>query len=168
MDGMNKWRSETGASLLTVMVAIGIGGIVFTWAMQHMLNMMNTQKHYEIRSDYIALHNYVRRKLDCPITLPSYPPACNSSGFIAVKTTDGGTTKTLIAIPSGSLYSKVGDYSLRAKCIPCPSCTNGKRILVEAAKLNSSGFRKDPLTGKPIDWRDLFEDIPLGCIVPAP
>ena len=157
---------QQGAGIIAILVASAIIGLIAYYASQMVTSAYRLQRHMEIRSDMLELRNLVNTKLDCNGTVNPRPAACGSNSQMALKKADG---TDLIVFNSGGLtagYTKLGKYSLRASCVDCPTCPNGKRLLVESAWFEGSAAKKDPLNGKPLDFTDLFDDIPIACVIP--
>ena len=135
--------SERGSSLVSVIVGLGIMGIVMTIVSQTTSNNMKALTIVEKRGDLEDLRRYVRL-MDCPKTFPA-GVAC-IGGPVAIRSSKG--TRPLVATGNGTV---LGHYTLRATCRLDPG--SGARRL-------SVNFTSEDRNGS------LFDAVPLVC--PAP
>lgn len=143
-------HSNSGMSLLAIMVALGIGAIAIYSAMQLIQTTSLASKRLRTQTDVMTLRSYALESLDCATTITNLPTSCNRTPM-SVSSTHSSRPE-LVRVPSGANYSKVGQIELRAFCDVCATCTNGKKILIEY-RANSQ-------------WKDINRGIPISCVLP--
>jgi prepilin-type N-terminal cleavage/methylation domain-containing protein len=145
------FRGNAGMSLLEVLIAVGILGIVAVAFTKIFDNMNRGQKNIELKMDRHAIALSIGARVSCP-DLESAGSPCTTSGKL-VELKDR-SNKTLIS-QSGSTF---GSYTVRAECSPSKD-----GIILKAVRLTGDGdvnssdpkfFRPDPLTGKIVKWSD--------------
>ena len=147
-------QAQSGMSLVAVMVAIGIGTLIVAVGFRHLDNVMLTQKLLEQRGDLASLRNHITSKMSCPRSIFAMG-TCTFGNPIKIMATDGNVLIDTLATPT-----KLFNYSLRASCVQCTSCTNGKRFLIEVF------LPAKPKSPKANTWIDLYDAIPPACVVP--
>ncbi len=155
---------ESGMSLISVLVAMGIMSIIAYTLSTSLVNTFHAVRHAELQADVIDLHAYLLTRVDCIRTIAGIKE--NPHSVELVDSTP--SHRPLVKRASQGSYTKIGPYSLRASVASCPNCSGGRKILVEFAALGANGFSNDPLTGKLSSWSDLYGGVPYACPVPAP
>ena len=162
--GQTVVSSRSGFGLLEVIVLVAILGLLAFWVSNYFTTGYRALKSLEYKADLLDVKRYVLSNLACPT---SRPPACDDSTapFVSISRVDSGE---LVQLPNAGNYTRYGTwYALRASCLDCPVCTNGKKLFVEVAREDGQGnFSLDPLSKRPMGWRDLFDGMPIGCVVP--
>lgn len=156
---------EVGASLVALLTAVAVFGILAMVISQMLANGNAAQNELQAKTDAAALRRYVLSATDCAATIAAMGGPCSVGDAVAVKSAN----KTIVQHASGGTYTKIGDYSVRARCAACTTCSGGKKLLVEFAKLSTaaaSGFSKSQLSGKDRAWTDVNKGIPIGCVLP--
>ena len=172
---------QSGASLVDVIMTVGIAAIVTLTAQSLLIRTDANSRNLKYKADAAQIRNSIVRNLDCAATLAAMAGVCNEGGYIQLLSRMS-SKPVLIGKPvSGGhdtlTFDKIGVYSLGATCEKCASgCPKGHKIMVKYAVIDGSNpsqknpqFVKDPMTGKLMDWSsgvDLFEGIPIACEVP--
>ncbi len=144
-------QRQDGYSLVEVLVAAALLGLVLYIAQTQMLMNFKFNKQQTDRYELIELGHNIERLVDCP-KVPKVCPVTNPVKFIELQ--NKKTNNVLIEKDTGSRF---GEWTVAAECAP------DNTIVLRAAKLDGKGTPyKDPLTNKPMDWADLN-----GVIFPA-
>ena len=154
------WSNEVGLSLISMMVAVGIAGILAMVMAQRFANDAAAQQDVEIRSELLGLQRYLLNAVDCTATAAAIAAPCTIERRVDLKSSS--LTMPVLVSSDSTNPTKIGLFTLRATCV------GGGKLLVEAAKFQpgSSSFSKNPLTGKDLSWRDVNRGIPFPCLVP--
>lgn len=166
-------NSELGMSLIVIVVAIAVSSIVGYFLNQYLVNQFKLQKHVELTSDVQNLSIYALRRMNCAGTFPSQLQPCGYGRGVAVASNDPAEgifikAANLNAPLPRNMYSNVGAFSLRARCVvdPYAGSPYGFKLLIEYAVLQNNGQAKnDSLTKKALVWKDLFDGLPTPCVV---
>lgn len=167
-----RWRilrpAESGISLVAVLVAVAIAGIVATAIFQMLTNSMNTQRHMEYKDELRQVRNLIAERISCASTLTNSVlngclGAADASGLLA-----NGPYITL-RDKKGNPFGKqqtdgsmaMGRWHVRAKCVKSAALNT---IQLATARFDKNGnIMKDPLSKKPLGWMPVYtEDMPLG------
>lgn len=133
-------KSEAGMSLISILVAIGLTGILATIMGTIWTNSFKTQHRLELKGDIASAKSYIKSQLDCEATLTPMP-SCSSSTPVTLKKVGGGNLTT----SNGLLY---GNFYAAATC----DSTSGTLVINLAKKDSAGNFMKDPLSNTPLDW----------------
>lgn len=137
-DAVNK---QSGASIVTVLVAIGIVGIMAAVSANYFKNSSDVSNSIRARNQIEDLRRLVRLSVNCEATLAGRPASCADGTPVELKR--GVKTPTTFVSVAGS---KFGDYEVRAKC-------------GEGPHIFQVEFRR-----KQGRWTRLFPaDVPLAC-----
>lgn len=109
--------SEKGSSLVGVMVAIGILGILAVIFSAMMSNTIQVSKMVERKSEQEDLRRYIRIAMSCSKTLASVPVPCPAETLVDIRKIDN---TVLIAAASGNSRLKIGEYYVQAFCTGMP------------------------------------------------
>ncbi|MBC7530840.1 MAG: hypothetical protein H7318_04615 [Oligoflexus sp.] len=128
--------SESGNAILSVLVAIGIFGILSTNMTTTNNNSMKASKAVSYRQDLETIRKTISSRLDCKQTLnitpgSTLPLSCKPRPQLRLKRMDGN--------PIGSNPNKIGDWTVKAVC-------EGSELIIKATNPGS-----DPLTGRPLN-----------------
>lgn len=157
-------HSEMGASLVTVLVSVGLLGLVIQGATIFFKNMSSTEANIRDKANYAEIQSMIFRDIDCTETLaqnginPNL--SCTSTSLpggqkgpflrLARKTSDGWRWLTPPLDSSG--VARIGRWSIRASC-----STSEQTMVIRAAMLRGDGtMAKDHLTGKSRGFDDLL------------
>ena len=146
------FRSDSGASLVAVLIAVGLLGIMASMMAQRMSLATKSQVDLERKLDFQALNRFVLESAHCALTVAAAPNPCPEGTYVDVKTSaQNGKVIIQKFNPShpGSL-TVFGEYSVRAKCGP------NRALIIEARRTRDS----NPA------YRDIFPDVPFGCVMP--
>ena len=132
-------------SLIELVIAFAIVTICITVLYQ--LTTRTYRQAANTREDFQAsrLRTFVASKALCPVARPA---ACSSPGTFFQVDDKGGSP--LISVPSPPTV--LMGFSVRAQCIDCSRCANGKKILIEY-------LRRKPGDAHGHYWKDLHDGI---------
>ncbi len=138
-----------GFSLVSVMVSVGILGIVLSGVMKMMDLGQKTSKSNELSGERGIMRQYIYESLSCSSTLPPNPSqACSTDPYLALKSSQN----SVFLANNGANGAKLGDWMIRARCR-----SSQQKLSVEFSRRAADGSAlKDPLTGRLQDWSDLF------------
>lgn len=139
---------QDGFSLISVLVAIGILGIVLSAVMQSLQNNLKAQKKFEELSDMVEIRRVMRARIDCAATKTangSNWDVCNGSSNIRAVDSAGTTV-----IAQSAPFSNYGPYILDAKCTK--DASNTASIVINVKK------------GSTVVSSDLFRKVPYTCL----
>ncbi|MBC7530839.1 MAG: hypothetical protein H7318_04610 [Oligoflexus sp.] len=131
-------KGEAGDALVSVLIALGIFGVLATGVSQMMVFGFKATKSVSTRQDLETIRQTINNRMDCKATLgitesTNFPVSCASANLLLLRK-DGSEL--------GSPGGRIGDWTVTGSCV-------GKELLI-SAKSTSSGA-KDPLTGKSLD-----------------
>src|SRR5262249_28655170 len=145
--------AENGMSLMAVLVALTVIGMLVAVCTAWLTNLTKAQTYYSNKADRIDMALSLTSAMDCGKSFAARPSACDStdSPWVQLLRSDGSV---LVSVPQSSNYTMVGVYALRAKCVSCTisTCVNSTQIVIESQR-NHTG-----------PWVDLFPKAPVGCI----
>lgn len=155
---------DRGFSLTSVLVAVGIVGIIAVALSTTVLNGVKGQKRVELKGELETMRRSLLEGLDCAASLPTAPSSCpctDSAGtpgytcpanaYFELQSKTAG--RTMIGVNAGDVSAgkKIGSWYFRASCTPT-------QVVVEAARKGAGGaFLKDPLNGRLDSWAPLFK-----------
>ncbi len=157
--------NQKGESLVSVLVAATVGGMVMLSLSGFTSTMFRSAKHTELTGELSQLRSLIAEQIDCEKTFaeagidPNDPSACNTTSanggqtgagkFLRLvrKTKNGSVQFLTTALEAGG--GKLGSYTLRATC-----SASEQTIVIRAARPAGNGFAEDPLTKKPASWDD--------------
>lgn len=155
--------NQRGQSLVSVLVAAAIGGMVMVSVTGFTTAMFRSVKHTELTGELADLRTLINGQIDCDATFaaagidPNDPKACNTISAaggqngagvylrLARKTRNGSAQFLTTPLVGG--VGQLGSYSLRATCSVAE-----QTIVVRAARPSGNGFVEDPLTKRPAGW----------------
>ena len=153
---MQKLQTNSGVSLVTVMVGIALLGIVSMVVSSLVKNSSISQQSLELQMDQLAIRRLVLTATDCSRTVTGGPYAPNS--YIGLVKPDGATfVNSYTADASATKYGKL---LVRAIIKSCATCANGKGIFIDAKIASGGGF-----TTKFKNWTDVNNGATLPCVV---
>jgi hypothetical protein len=140
---------------------LGTASLAFS---QYTKSSLKAENFLETREDLTDLQNWLVSNIACPASLGNpgaTPAACTSGDYVPLVNSNGAT---LIASPSAGAqasdddFSQVGDYYLRARCVPCTDLDatcggTGFRLSVEVKKMSGGSS----LLSKAHGWQELFD-----------
>jgi|NOAtaT_7_FD_contig_21_3855916_length_1147_multi_9_in_0_out_0_1 hypothetical protein len=135
--------SQEGVTIVEVLVALGILGVVAVGLGRLMNNSMTAQRSVELRSDVEDLRRFIQTNLSCAKTFDSFPSRpVNCSGNIALRRENGS-----IIVASGG--QALGNWTLTARC---ENIGGQSGLSIYATRpAPGGGFLLDPLTRRPYD-----------------
>ncbi len=104
--------SESGMSLLSVVVAFGITGILAGMMTIFFSNSMSFANDITVRNNLEDLRRLVRIGTNCQLTVAAKPATCGAGTLLELKKGSAKKPTTFVDIP----YSKFGKYDLKASC----------------------------------------------------
>lgn len=140
---------QSGSAFLIVMILAVVVGFIAMSVIDNQRSINDQISHTDKRGEFSDLQRYVKNLVDCPKTLTTNA-TCTPGATVAIYK---NATDLLIRIPSGTTYTKVGPFSLRAKCGATPT-----EFEIEANHVN--GFKCE--VGSASCWIELFPS-PLVC-----
>ena len=153
----SSWSKQSGASIVGVLMAAAIGGVVVLAISKAMLNMMRTQTHLELKGDRLSVKNSIMRRVDCNTTFTTkVAKSCSPGKLVGLfHTTADGDQKTIISKDG----TRFGKWIYRAECNDDASGLTIRAARPKAGvdgikEKNRNKFFKDPLTKKIITWDD--------------
>jgi hypothetical protein len=159
-------RSSSGISLVSVLVAVGIAGILAVALSQLMTDNNNAQRNIELRSDAETIKRTVLTQMDCAETLGFANPSASDlntvcSGPISLKRANG----TVIGGYGAS--EKIGKYNVWAECDPATGTNKNQELKISIARCRGAcsptTILLNPLTKKPDQKDDLFDGVSDFC-----
>ena len=143
-------RSERGDSLISVMIATVIMGIIAVgFASMHSFSMRAT-KSVEYKDELISLRRVLRAKTDCSETLTGQ--ICDGITTFPLKDSTG----SVIGTPHFGAW-KLGSFDTSATCL------SGKMSIRFARLKGTNSFTTDPLNKAPFSWEPLYKNGDLDC-----
>lgn len=156
--------SESGVSLVGVLVGVAILGITAVASSNLNVFNMRANRRFELRGELETTRRLIYENLDCTTTFSKAGiDPTNPNGKCPSTSTSSATQKG----PWITLYRHTADGSTRAFSVPDPStgiatlgnwsmrvsCSETEQSLViRVARPVGNDFAKDPLTGKLMDW----------------
>ncbi|MCX6116657.1 MAG: hypothetical protein NT027_03885 [Proteobacteria bacterium] len=146
---LDKNMKEAGFSMATVFVGIALSSMVAVFINESLSSGFKGQKALELRMERAGILQYLNANLDCSKNITS--SLCPSSGPVQLLRSDGS-----VLISKAGTGTKYGNWTLRADCL-----SSGDGYAIKAAMLlpgktlastQNDNFRKDPLTGKTVNW----------------
>lgn len=160
---MSQVHSQSGESLVSVLVAATVGSLVMLAMTGFTSNAFKAVKHTELSGDFALLRTTLKEQVDCAATFasagidPNNPKLCNSNSSakgqdaagvllrLRRKTTNGSVQFVTDALTGG--HGKLGTFAVRATC-----SASEQSLIIRAARPQGSGFAVDPLTKRPDSW----------------
>lgn len=151
---------QSGISLLGVIIALGILGIITVVMTQMLTNSMSTQQHLDNEEELRSLRVLIEKRLSCSKTITKAILATCSPNI------------DLNAIAAGSFFSlkdkqdkylgvrqsdgstQMGSWSIKGRCTKSPTVNTIQIAVAKTSK--KGGFATDPLTKKPLSWAPLY------------
>ncbi len=159
---------HAGFSLISVMIAIGIIGIMSQIMMQYTSNTMRAAQLHQIHSDYEIVRQTLRRRVDCMQTVNPRPvAACDD---MTASTVDVRDESGNVIISKNVLepVNWLGAYHLRAVCLPHPVGHPTERAIYISIRATKGLGDPQPLLhplhpSQEMEWTQLF-NVPV-CMV---
>ncbi|NRA69364.1 MAG: prepilin-type N-terminal cleavage/methylation domain-containing protein [Pseudobacteriovorax sp.] len=147
-------NNKSGFSLVGVLIAVGIMGIIATALMRMQSNSFRNAKSLELRTDLEALKKELIENLDCSNTLPDDPAvACTTPRFVDIVRSNGD----VFLANGGATGTKMGAYNLRAICN-----ANQSRLVIQAQQTDDNGIPvRDPIKKRVLGFREVFRNLNL-------
>jgi hypothetical protein len=147
-------NSQCGFSLISVMVAVAIGGIVAASIATMIGNGMKGEQSLSLKMDRLIVAQTLFTSVSCSNTLPG---TCTPGALQTLRrVSKTGVVSTMVTNTGAG--TRFGQLAVRAECN-----ATGDGLIVRAAYLNPKAsittsnladFRPDPLTGKKYTWAD--------------
>ena len=166
-------NAERGGSLIETLMTVGFFGLFAAGFASMGTTQMKTLNSMELRSDIAVLKTTIASQIDCERTARSVcqgknqiftrsskmrlPGAKQIGGKVAMQTILNNMDHADVA-SSPDLYAKEssrGEWQVAARCIKATRRTYNVHLYV--ARKEGEKFVKDPLTGRPWTWRDLYK-----------
>jgi hypothetical protein len=141
-----------GASLVSVLVGVGITGIVATVMAQLAKNGFNAQGKITLDADKTAVEQFLMTATSCADTLPT--ATCTAGDLIDIKRRNAkGVVTTIVSSVTPTMF---GRWTVRAICNATGDGINVEAVRVKAGttltSTTASDFLADPLTHKVVQW----------------
>lgn len=153
----SRWASQRGASLISVLVAAGLVGVVALVGAKLTANLGAGTRRAELRGEREVIRSLIYNEIDCAATFatagidPAAPGgSCTSTSApggqsgpylrLARRTADGNV-HYLTDVPGSGGAAKVGDWSVRVSC----SAAEQSLVVRVARPISGGGFARDPL-----------------------
>ena len=149
-------NNSDGFSLIGMMVALGIMGIVAKSMSSYFSNQYAAVTQYSLQSDKEEIRRWVNFGTDCAQAMTLLKNKCNGSKYVAIPGhTPGGTL--VIAPTSAGDYTKVGGYYVKANC----TANSGKTLLTFNFVICKT---TDSCQAQPEAWKSLYvSGVPFEC-----
>ena len=134
-------NGERGVSLLSVLVSLGMFGILASTMATQITNGFKAQKKLDISGERTAIKQFFVGAIDCGISFPTRATHSTCSGG-TIKNSNGAI------ILDTNTKNKIGNWHVKAECSP----NIGVDIKVALLDKKGTGYSKDPLTGKILDF----------------
>ncbi len=155
LQPFNSRQRRSGSSLPSVLVGVGIMGIVAAGMGQVYKTSFRAQKRVENNQERTRIADSLVQRVDCRKTFAGVTPGTcpgGVNGTIALKDASNNTF-----VNGSGNASKIGDWAIKASC---NSSAGEVSINIAASKSNiplstasgSSLFLKDPLNEQLLDW----------------
>lgn len=141
-----------GFSLVGILVALGLMGLIGSIVAQQMTYANKNQVELERKMDFQALNRFMLMSVHCELTASSAPFPCPNNTWVELKTAaqNGRTIVAKFNPATPDAVTKIGDYSVRAKC------GTGNKLIIEAKRTRDSRAV----------YQDIYPDVPFGCVMP--
>ena len=152
---MNPHKSRTGLSaysMIELMIALGLLGIVILGIVSFSTNQIKTQAKIESDGDRADMRLRLLDRISCSDTLGPDPSAtCSAVGNNVAIIGRSGTNSTFTLLTKNG--TKVGRWTYRAECITTDGRLNVRAVRLKngvslASASGPSSYVPDPLTGK--------------------
>ncbi len=161
------WTSQRGATLVSTLVAVGIGGIVTGTTMKVMSDNIRVAAGIEDRNEIQAIRLRLGSEIDCPSTLNMTSATALSACPATFLQPQGRSGKGVYPLTTGAVgtgsfansYQVFGDWWLRTECV----ANLGLRVSV--AKRTGNTFVVDKITNRNLDFSNVIfggaDNLPL-------
>ena len=117
MKLIKRIRNERGFSIVSILAALAILGILAAMFSGMFSNQITMRKKIQTLDDLENLRNMIRIGIDCPNTTSSLPATCVANTLLAIKRSGTAPGADLIAKKvSGNAITKIGDFYVAATC----------------------------------------------------
>lgn len=143
--------SQQGGSLISMLVAVGIMGILALAFANTFTNNMKTLKDIQKSGDVEDIKRLVRLTMDCTRTVAAKPASCPLNTYVNMKriaTSDINLIQLYTANPPPTV---IANYGLRAKC-----GSSANSFLVDYCEMSVPGGSSCAT------WKPLFS-VPIAC-----
>ncbi len=142
-------QPKAGFGLISLLIAIGVMGLIFAGVMESLQNNLKAQKKFEELSDMVELRRVLRSRIDCTQTKAANPGSWNNcNGNLKIKASDVAGT---IVISDSNPLKTIGPYSLEARC----TVDGNGRGTLKISMIKT--------TGSISVTNDLFKKVPIVC-----
>jgi prepilin-type N-terminal cleavage/methylation domain-containing protein len=138
-------RSQSGMTLVEIMVTVALLSIVGTAVFQFISSTMDQAKAVSREEELEGVRQMIRLTRNCPATMQALPAACTGSLITPTPMRVINASGADI-IGSGNTTTRFGNFKLRAFCDVTPGT-----IRIEVSDIN-----KD-------NWEVLFKNTPFSC-----
>jgi type II secretory pathway pseudopilin PulG len=140
---------KSGFGLISLLIAIGVMGLILAGVMESLQNNLKAQKKFEELSDMVELRRVLRSRIDCAQSKAANPGAWNNcNGNLKIKAVDVANN---IVINDSTPITSIGSYSLEMRCTKSGTSGNLKISMIK------TGSPTPPVT------TDLFKKVPIIC-----
>ena len=151
---------EKGSGILAALIFSAVLLILFQQLSDHFLNTGKFQKYEIVQISNRALKNYIENSVSCFNTTKELSNSCQVGSYIEVISR---SEQTLISVPNGPNFEKIGDFQLRAVCKSCKKCPKGRAIGVESRLVdNDNKPVKNPLRKSNL-WTSIYRKNKFLC-----
>lgn len=151
-------EKQTGSGLLSVLMAVGISGIVVAGLSQMFQHSLKAQKNIELRNELSSIRDRVS-KIDCSASLSNC--LINGQSLDLLETDKLGNESVF----AGAAGAKFGAWRLRGVCRIDDE--KGKTIEFQSGRYREEGSTlvalQDPLTGKSQEFANMFPNDSGPC-----
>jgi hypothetical protein len=167
----NIFKSQSGFTLLSGIVSLGLAGIFVTIMATSLKNMMDGRMHNQLKDELVSIRNTVGKRLSCENTFTeAVKKACNKNYTPGtgdkpkaqprpfVRLLDFDDKQIGVKPNKRPKFSKIGKWTLRASCVNNDT-DNFRSLLIFRARPipGGKGFFKDPLNKRLQDWQPLYQ-----------
>lgn len=156
-------KGQTGASLISVIISIGLVGMLSTTLMKMHANTFSLHKKASIDDDRLGMKIWIRKAVSCEKTYEALGQSLGSCGSFLEKDIDLYRSNNEVLVSKDG--SKHGNWAIKATCshggINVKVAYIGQAGSLSELKKENIVFR-DPLTREPLDFEhpknQLFTD----------
>ena len=132
---------QSGMSLIEVLVAVAISGIVLVVISQTLGNFITTNRHFELKAEELAVKSTIVENLDCNVSMPDEPAVdCATNKILELK---NSSSTTIAGSSGGADGTLVGNIRVKAVC-------------TKTALQISTRVDRNPMTNAPGKFSPLF------------
>ena len=140
--------NDSGFGLISLLIAIGVMGMIMAGVMESLQNNLKAQKKFEELSDMVELRRVLRSRIDCARTKAANPGTWNiCDDLLKIKAVDVANN---VVISDTSPATTMGAYAVEARCAQSGASGNLKIKMIKKA-------------GSVQVTNDLFKKVPIIC-----